>query len=102
MNSVYMRSDKLLIAMINFLVPFIMLYAFFVLADYVNNGFFSLIYATILLIISFLIYSTKFADLKLSSLVSIKIISWIGLLIAIAYLTIILFLLVDLMPEIRI
>ena len=79
-----------------------MLYAFFVLADYVNNGFFSLIYATILLIISFLIYSTKFADLKLSSLVSIKIISWIGLLIAIAYLTIILFLLVDLMPEIRI
>jgi len=97
-----MRSDKLLIAMINFLVPFIMLYAFFVLADYVNNGFFSLIYATILLIISFLIYSTKFADLKLSSLVSIKIISWIGLLIAITYLTIILFLLVDLMPEIRI
>ncbi|MES2676838.1 MAG: hypothetical protein V4612_00790 [Pseudomonadota bacterium] len=97
-----MRSDKLLIAMINFLVPFILLYAFFVLADYVNSGFFSLIYATILLIISFLIYSTKFADLKLSSLVSIKIISWIGLLIAITYLTIILFLLVDLMPEIRI
>lgn len=97
-----MRSDKLLIAMINFLVPFIMLYAFFVLADYMNNGFFSLIYATILLIISFLIYSTKFANLKLSSLVSTKIISWIGLLIAITYLTIILFLLMDLMPEIRI
>jgi len=95
-----MRSDKLLVAMINFLVPFILLYAFFVLADYINSGFFSLIYATILVVIAFLIYSTKFSDLKLSSLVSVKLVSWIGLVIAVAYLVIILLLLIDLMPEI--
>jgi len=97
-----MHNDKLMIAIINFLVPFIMLYAFFVISDYAHNGFFSLIYATILLIITFLIYSTKFTNLKFSSLISIKIISSIGLLIAITYLTIILFLLIGLMPEIRI
>ncbi len=95
-----MRSDKLLVAMINFLVPFILLYAFFVLADYVNSGFFSLIYATILVVIAFLIYSTKFSDLKLSSLVSVKLVSWIGLLIAVTYLVVILLLLIDLMPKI--
>jgi len=95
-----MRSDKLLVAMINFLVPFILLYAFFVLADYINSGFFSLIYATILVVIAFLIYSTKFSDLKLSSLVSVKLVSWIGLVIAVTYLVIILLLLIDLMPEI--
>ena len=95
-----MRSDKLLVAMINFLVPFILLYAFVVLADYVNSGFFSLIYTTILVVIAFLIYSIKFADLKLSSLVSVKLISWVGLLIAIVYLSIILLLLIDLIPEI--
>jgi hypothetical protein len=95
-----MRSDKLLVAMINFLVPFILLYAFFVLADYSNNGFFSLIYTTILVVIAFLIYSTKFVDLKLSSLVSVKLFSWVGLLIAIVYLVVILLLLIDLMPEI--
>ena len=86
--------------MINFLVPFILLYAFFVLADYINSGFFSLIYTTILVVIAFLIYSTKFSDLKLSSLVSIKLVSWIGLLIAVTYLVVILLLLIDLMPEI--
>ena len=95
-----MRSDKLLVAMINFLVPFILLYAFVVLADYVNSGFFSLIYTTILVVIAFLIYSIKFADLKLSSIVSVKLISWVGLLIAIVYLSIILLLLIDLIPEI--
>jgi hypothetical protein len=97
-----MRSDKLLVAMINFLVPFILLYAFFVLVDYINSGFFSLIYATILVVIAFLIYSTKFSDLKLSSFVSVKLVSWIGLLIAVTYLVIILLLLIDLMPEIRV
>jgi hypothetical protein len=95
-----MRSDKLLVAMINFLVPFILLYVLFVLADYVNSGFFSLIYATILVVIAFLIYSTKFSDLKLSSLVSVKLVSWIGLLIAVTYLVVILLLLIDLMPKI--
>lgn len=95
-----MKSDKLLINMINFLVPLVLLDAFFSLANYSHDGFFSLIYATILLIIAFLIYSVKFVDLKLSSLVSVKIISWLGLLIALAYLGIVLLLLIDLMPEI--
>ncbi|MFT5702984.1 MAG: hypothetical protein ACJAZX_000685 [Rickettsiales bacterium] len=97
-----MRSDKFLSAMINFLVPMILLYGFFVLTDYLNNGFFALIYATILLVIAFVIFSAKFSDLKFSSLISIKIISWIGLLIAISYLAIILFLLIDLIPEIKV
>ncbi len=94
-KSKHMKSDKFLIAMINFLVPVILLYAFFVLADYFHNGFFSIIYAALLVIISFLIYSAKFADSKLSSLISTKLISSIGLLITIAYLIIILFLLAD-------
>lgn len=97
-----MKSDKLLITMINFLVPFILLYAFFALADYVKSGFFSLLYATILFIITFLIYSVKFVDLKLSSIISVKLISWIGLVIAMVYLSIILLLLIDLMPEIKV
>ncbi len=88
--------------MINFLVPFILLYAFFALANYANNGFFALVYATILVVIAFLIYSAKFTELKLSSLVSIKLISWLGLLIAVVYLIIILLFLIDLMPEIRV
>jgi hypothetical protein len=96
------RSDKLLVIMINFLIPFILLYAVFALVDYVNSGFFALLYATIIFVIAFLIYSVKFVDLKLSSIISVKLISWIGLLIAIIYLSIILLLLIDLMPEIRI
>jgi hypothetical protein len=86
--------------MINFLVPFILLYSFFVLTDYANNGFFVIVYATVLVIIAFLIYSIKFTNLKLSSLVSVRLVSWVGLLIAIVYLAIILLLLIDLMPEI--
>ena len=81
--------------MINFLAPFILLYAVFILADYINGGFFAIIYAIILVIIAFLIYSAKFTDLQLSSLVSIKIVSWVGLLIAVVYLVIILLLLID-------
>jgi len=95
-----MRSDKLLITMINFLVPFILLDGFFVLADYTNGGFFSIIYATILVAIAFLIYSIKFTDLRLPSLMLVKLVSWVGLIVAIVYLTIILLLLIDLMPEI--
>ena len=95
-----MANDKLLIAMINFLVPFILLYAFFVLVDYSVSGFSALIYTAILLTISFVIYSLKFstplkfADLKLPTFISIATISKIAISMILIYLTAILLLLV--------
>ena len=93
-----MRSDKLLIATINFLVPLILLDGLFVLADYTDVGFFSIIYATILVVIAFLIYFAKFEDLRLHTLISVKLVSKVGFMIAAVYLMSIFLSLIDLMP----
>lgn len=93
-----MRSDKLLIATINFLVPLILLDGLFVLADYTDAGFFSIIYATILVVIAFLIYFAKFEDLRLRTLISVKLVSKVGFMIAAVYLMSIFLSLIDLVP----
>ena len=90
-----MRKDIVLVALINFLVPIILLYAFFSLTDYINNGFFSVIYAIILFAITFMIYAVKFNRLEASAVISIKVISWFTLLISSVYLIFILLLLIN-------
>jgi hypothetical protein len=94
-----MKNDLILTALVNFLVPIILLYAFFSLADYINNGLFSVIYSAILFIIAFMIYSTKFGGLESYMMISIKLISWIGILIVVIYLLFILLLLTKLIPH---
>jgi hypothetical protein len=89
-----MKSDKLLISAINFLSPLVLLCAFFVLADYVNNGFFAVFYSAILVLSSFAIYSLRFFELKLPSLTFVNSLSKIGAFIAMIYLIAILLLLV--------
>jgi hypothetical protein len=94
-----MKNDVILTALVNFLVPIILLYAFFSLADYIYNGLFSVVYAAILFIIAFMIYAAKFGGLESYALISIKLISWVGVLISAIYLIFILLLLTKLMPH---
>ena len=88
-----MRNDVILAALINFLVPMILLYASFSLVDCFTNGFFSIIYSITLFTQAFMIYSVRFDSLKLSTIISINIISWIGLAFLMLYLAFILLLL---------
>lgn len=97
-----MKNDIVLVSLINFLVPIILLYAFFSLADCLSKGFSSVIYSTILFIIAFVIYSVKFSDAKPSALIGVHLISWLGFTISIIYLIMVLLFLIDLTPEIRI
>ena len=89
-----MRNDVILVALINFLVPMILLYAFFSLVDCFTNGFFSIIYSITLFVEAFMIYSVRFDGLKLSTITSINIFSWFGLVALIFYLTFVLLLLI--------
>jgi hypothetical protein len=89
----YMKNDMILSALVNFLVPMILIYAFFSLVDCLSNGFFSAIYSIILFVAAFMIYSVRFDGLKSSLMVSINIISWIGLSILGFYLIVVFLLL---------
>ena len=93
-----MKNDVILTALVNFLVPIILLYAFFSLADYIHSGLFSMVYSAILFIIAFMIYAAKFGGLESYVIVSIKLISWSLILISAIYLLFILLLLTKLLP----
>ncbi|MDA0902117.1 MAG: hypothetical protein O3B09_01735 [Proteobacteria bacterium] len=94
-----LKSDVVLMSLVNFLVPLILLYAFFSLMEYSENGFFAVIYSAILCVIAFMIYGLKFSHLHLSNLVSIRVIAWFALLISLIYITSILLFLIDAMPK---
>jgi len=82
-----MRNDIILVALINFLVPMILLYAFFSLVDCFTNGFFPIIYSITLFAQAFMIYLIRFDGLKSSMIISINMISWIVLIVLMLYLT---------------
>ncbi|MFT6220464.1 MAG: hypothetical protein ACJA02_000929 [Myxococcota bacterium] len=87
-----MRSDKLLASIINFLVPIIFIYAFFELANYVNRGLFSFIYAVILVAIALFIHSMKYPDFIPSPLILKRLMTMFGIVMISYYLIFILFL----------
>ena len=93
-----MKDDIILTALINFLVPMILLYAFFALAECLSSGFFSVIYSIILFVAAFMIYSTRFDGLRSSAITSIDLIAWIGLAVFLFYLIVVLLLISKLIP----
>lgn len=97
-----MKNDVVLASLINFLLPLILLYALFSLVEYINNGFSSVIYSTVLVIIAFIIYSVKFSAAKPAALIGSRLISWLGFSISVIYLIMVLLFLIDLTPQIRV
>jgi hypothetical protein len=86
-----MKNDQILSALINFLVPLIFLYGMFFLVDFFETGFFAFIYAVVLFVSGFMIFSVKFSDVKISSLLHLEFLSFFILLISISYIVAILF-----------
>lgn len=93
-----MKSDPILTAIINFLVPLITLYGLFFLADIFEIGFFAIIYSIILFISAFLIFTSKFANSSIDFISSSQfdLLSFFILSLAISYLMAILLLITDL------
>ena len=96
-----MKSDIVLMSLINFLVPLVLIYAFFSLLDYGNSGFFAIIYSAVLFIIAFMIYGVKFSTLQPSTLISIRLIAWLGLSAALFYTMLILLFLIGIAPKVH-
>jgi len=86
-----MKNDQILTALINFLVPLIFLYGLFFLVDFFETGFFAFIYAVVLFVSGFMIFSVKFSDIKLASLLHLEFLSFFVLLVSISYVVAILF-----------
>jgi len=86
-----MKNDPILSALINFLVPIIFLYGLFFLADFFESGFFAFIYSVVLFVSGFMIFSVKFSNMKMPSLVHFEFFSFFALLLSISYLVAILF-----------
>lgn len=85
-----MRNDVILVAMVNFLVPILLLYAFFSLVSCFANGFFSVIYSITLFVEAFMIYSVRFDGLKSATIISIDMLSWIIMTALMLYLILVL------------
>ena len=65
---VHFGNNIVLNSLAKFLIPFILLYGFFYLTKFEQFGFFAVIYAIILFVIAFLLYSmiiSNFFDVKL-------------------------------------
>ena len=91
-----MKNDPILSALINFLVPIIFLYGLFFLADFFESGFFAFIYSVVLFASGFMIFSVKFSNMKMPSLVHFEFFSFFALLLSISYLVAILFFITNL------
>ena len=92
-----MKNDPILSALINFLVPVILLYGLFFLADFFENGFFAFIYSVVLFVSGFMIFSVRFSGIKPLSPAQIEFTSFFILLLSIAYITSVLLLITDLL-----
>ena len=83
-----MKNDPILSAIINFLVPVIALYGLFFLVDFLKSGFSAFIYAVVLFVSGFMIYTVKFSSSKKSpfSEINFEFITFSLLLVFISYL----------------
>ena len=91
-----MKKDLILSSLINFLVPIIFLYGLFFLADFFANGFFAFIYSIVLFVSSFMIFSVRFFDVKIS-ISQFEFVIFFALLLSIAYIASILLFVTDLL-----
>jgi hypothetical protein len=89
------KSDPILTALVNFLVPVIFLYGLFFLADFFEVGFFAFIYAIVLFVSGFMIFSVRFASLKSSSIIQTEFVLFFIFLLAISYLVAVFLLITD-------
>jgi len=91
-----MKRDLILSSLINFLVPIIFLYGLFFLVDFFANGFFAFIYSIVLFVSSFMIFSVRFFDVKIS-IAQFEFVIFFALLLSIAYIASILLFVTDLL-----
>jgi hypothetical protein len=61
-----MKKDITLSSLVNFLIPIIFLYGLFFLADFLENGFFALIYASIIFVSGYFI--SQLSDIRILSI----------------------------------
>jgi hypothetical protein len=91
-----MKNDPVLSALINFLVPIILLYGLFFLADFFKSGFFAFIYSLVLFVSAFMIFSVRFSKIfGESAQIQIEFFSFFILLISVSYVFGILFFVTD-------
>lgn len=92
-----MQRDKTAILIINFLTPLIFLYGLFILSEIIERGLFVAILFSIILVISFIIFSFKIFDKKTNNRIKIQSDFWLFfiILIFISYLSTILIFIVS-------
>ncbi|MBU6140317.1 MAG: hypothetical protein KGP29_01995 [Proteobacteria bacterium] len=91
-----MKSDQIINALINFLVPVIFLYGFFFLAGFFSEGFFALIYSATLFLSGFVVLSVKSSERKTIPISWLEFLSFFIVLLLISYLTSVLMLITNL------
>ena len=81
-----MKNDAVLSSLINFLVPIIFLYALFCLVNFIETGFFAIIYSAVLLVSGFMIYLVRFPGIKYHSIISFELAIFSLTLLLLSYL----------------
>ena len=69
-----MKGDIILKVILNFLIPFILLYGFFSVASYETQGFPSFLSGFILFIIAIALYYIKYGEFKFKKTITLKLV----------------------------
>jgi len=80
-----MKGDIVLKVIINFLIPFVLLYGIFSVAYYETSGVFAIIQGFVLFLLAIAMYYLKYGKLKTSKVISFNILYLILVLMFVFY-----------------
>lgn len=86
-----MKGDVIFKVFVNFLIPFLLLYAFFVVFNYEYLSFFAVIHSLLIFSISYALYYFKYGPLRSRKVIPFKFLGMFLLFLFIVYMIYIIF-----------